>query len=228
MNQQRLVAVQSGIFSSQVFSFQRICIIIAVKEKLIAMKQLFVIAFVLFCSTLSAQPKLSALKTSASIKPSIQKVAQDYFHDFNNTRGELVFENNNAVQFTSKIVPPGALHVVITQYKLPKSFTWQAIMLQTDNFKEAESRYRQYFRQLDGATFNLDGTVYKISGVYDAPDENRSFASSTLEVKGDTENLKLLRVEIGINFAFPEWSVQILIYERIGDKDVRPDFSGSN
>jgi hypothetical protein len=198
------------------------------QTKLIAMKQLLAIGLVLLCSTISAQPKFSALKTSASIKPDIQKVAQDYFHDFNNTRGEVVFENSNAVQFTSKIVPPGALHVTITKYNSPKSFTWQATMLQTENFKEAESRYKQYFRQLDGATFNLDGSAYKISGMYDAPDENRSFASSALEVKGDADNLKHLRVEIGLNFAFPEWTVQILIYEKMGDEDVRPDFSGSN
>jgi hypothetical protein len=29
-------------------------------------------------------------------------------------------------------------------------------------------------------------------------------------------------MEIGLNYTFPEWSVKIMVYEKIADEDIRP------
>jgi hypothetical protein len=187
------------------------------------MKKLLTVVCVLSVTSIFAQPKLSVFKNSPSIKADIEKVAADYFENFNNVKGEIIVETVSTIQFQSKVIPSGALDATITKYKSPNSYSWQSTLFKTEDFKEAVARYKQYFRQLDGATFTFyDKGRYKLSGIYDAPDEGRSFASTTLELQDPGNNLKLFKVEIGLNFAFPEWIVKILVYEKISDEDVRP------
>jgi hypothetical protein len=186
------------------------------------MKQLLTVVCVLTATSIFAQPKLAVFKNSSSIKADIEKVAADYFENFNNLKGEIIIETGSTIQFQSKVMPAGALDATITKYK-PNSYSWQSTLFKTEDFKEAVAKYKQYFRQLDGATFSFyDKSRYKLSGIYDVPDEGRSFASSTLEIQDPGNNLKLFKVEIGLNFAFPEWIVKILVYEKIADEDVRP------
>jgi hypothetical protein len=173
-------------------------------------------------TSIFAQPKLSSLKSSSSIKADIEKVAADYFENFNNLKGEIILETVSTIQYQSKVIPTGALDATITRYKSPNSYSWQSTLFKTEDFKEAVGKYKQFFRQLDGATITFyDKSRYKISGFYDTPDEGRSFASSTLVIQ-NSDNLRLFKVEIGLNFAFPEWIVKILVYEKIADEDVRP------
>jgi len=187
------------------------------------MKQLFAVVFILSAMPIFAQPKLSVFKSSASIRADIEKVASDYFEDFNNIKGDTIIESVSTIQFNSKVIPTGALDATVTKYKTLKSYSWQSTMFKTEEFKEAVAKYKQYFRQLEGATVTFNNkNSYKISGNYDAPDEVRSFASSTLEVKSYDPNLKLFKVEIGLNFAYPEWIVRIMVYEKPADEDIRP------
>ena len=96
-------------------------------------------------------------------------------------------------------------------------------MLQTEDFKEAVSKYKQYSRQLNGANIAFyDKTSYKLTGTYATPDEARSFASSILELEGKNHDLQLFKVEVALNFSFPQWSVKILVYEKIADENMRP------
>lgn len=187
------------------------------------MKKLLTAVCVLTATSIFAQPKLSVFKNSPSIKADIEKVASDYFENFNNLKGEIIMETGSTIQFQSNVIPSGALDATITKYKSPNSYSWQSTLFKTEDFKEAVAKYKQYFRQLDGATFAFyDKGRFKLSGTYDAPDEGRSFASTTLELQDPGNNLKLFKVEIGLNFAFPEWIVKILVYEKIADEDIRP------
>ena len=187
------------------------------------MKQLLTVVFIFITTSILAQPKLSVFKNFPSIKTDIEKVTSDYFENFNNLKGEIITETGSTIQFQSKVIPPGALNATITKYKSPDSYSWQSTLFKTEDFKEAVTKYKQYFRQLDGATFAFyDKSRYKMSGNYDEPDEGRSFASSTLEIQDPGNYMKLIKIDIGLNFAFPEWIVKILIYEKIADEDVRP------
>ena len=186
------------------------------------MKKLFTVVCVLSATSIFAQPKLPVFKNSPSIKNDIEKVAADYFENFNNVKGDVIMETTSTIQFQSKVVPAGALDATITKYKSLQSYSWQSTLFRSEEFDKAVAKYKQYFRQLDGSNFNLDHNNYRISGIYDQPDEGRSFASSTLEIAGQEINLRLFKVEIGINFVFPEWVVKVLIYEKISDEDIRP------
>ena len=187
------------------------------------MKQLIAVVILFTTTTLSAQTKLSVFKSSNSIKPDIEKVVHDYFDNFENIKGDTLAQNTSIIEFASKIIPAGALDASITSYKTPKSYSWQSTMFKTEEYKEAVSKYKQYYRQLNGATFVFSNeTSYRVAGQYDAPDEARAFASSILEVGSYDRSMKLFKIEIGLNYLFPEWAVKIMVYEKVNDEDIRP------
>ncbi|MGH2566542.1 MAG: hypothetical protein ACRDE5_18630, partial [Ginsengibacter sp.] len=59
-------------------------------------------------------------------------------------------------------------------------------------------------------------------GDYDAPDEERGFASSILEADVNENYLKKLKIEVALNYNMSGWSVRILVYEKESDADIRP------
>jgi len=132
---------------------------------------------------LFAQNKLPLLKVSNTIKPDIEKVARDYYDHFYNIKGEKISETESTIEYQSKITPQGSLQSTITEIKsLHNLYSWQAIMLNTDEYEKAVEKYKQIYHQLNGASFIMhDNKSWKFKGLYDTPDDDRSFASSILE-----------------------------------------------
>ena len=80
------------------------------------MKQLFTCIFIFSSFGINAQPKFSLHKSSPSIKPVIEKVARDYYQNFNNIKGDTINESVSTIEFASRVAPPGALSTSITKY----------------------------------------------------------------------------------------------------------------
>jgi hypothetical protein len=170
-----------------------------------------------------AQPKMIPPASSSSLRPVIEKVARDFYQNFNNIKGDTVNESENTIQFKSKIAPAGAIATSITKYVGPYSYLWQTIMFQSEDYQPAVDRYKEYFRQLNGTALTFyDKSSYKLKGSYDIPDESRSFASSILQLDSTNRDLRLFKVEVALNYTMPEWTVKVMVYEKIADKDVRP------
>ena len=95
-------------------------------------------------------------------------------------------------------------------------------MMNTDYYDKAVARYKQIYRELNGAKYVMnDGKTYRIKGPYDTPD-NRAFASSILEPDVQEKYLQRLKIEVALNYNMPGWSVKILVYEKESDEDIRP------
>jgi len=183
------------------------------------------IAVVLCFTTISnyAQSKFSFFKSASSIKPDIEKVVRDYFENFDNIKGDTIMQTVSTIEFSSKIIPAGSLETTITKYKTPKTYSWQSTLYKTEEFKEAVAKYRQYYHQLNGATFTFsDKKTYRMAGNYDTPDEGRTFASSVLEAHSYDPGMKLFKIEIALDYLFPDWTVKIMVYEKVADEDIRP------
>ncbi|MEO6906209.1 MAG: hypothetical protein ABI148_07600 [Ginsengibacter sp.] len=190
------------------------------------MKQFFTFLFIFSAHAINAQSKLPLHKTSPSIKPVIEKVAQDYYQNFNNIKGDTITETTGTIEFKSRIVPVGALSTSITKYVDPYSYTWQTTMFESENYEAAVAKYKEYFRQLNGCTLTFyDKSTYKLLGNYDTPDESRSFASSILQLNNDNPDLELFKVEIALNYSLPQWSVKIMMYEKVADNKIRPSIN---
>ena len=188
------------------------------------MKKIYLLLLILTAQELSAQSKLRVFKTAPSIKPDIERVVNDYYGRFFHFLGEKIDENLNTIEYKSKLLPQGALQSTIIQLKNQRNvYSWQAVMLSTDDFEKAVEKYKELYRQLNGSSITVYGErQYKLKGDYDTPDESRSFASSILEPDVKEKYLRRLKVEVAINYSLPDWKVKILVYEKEADEDIRP------
>lgn len=187
------------------------------------MKQFFIFLLTLSSMAVSAQPKFLMHKSVPSIKPVIEKVARDYYQNFNNIKGDTINESSGTIEFKSRVAPQDALSTSITKYVDTFSYTWQTTMFESEDYPSAVAKYKEYFKQLNGCTLTFyDKSSYKLNGEYDMPDENRSFASSILELKGENPDLQLFKVEIALNYSLPVWTVRIMMYEKLADNKIRP------
>ena len=187
------------------------------------MKKLIVPLCLLLSISAIAQPKLVPLKATPSIKPAIEKVARDYYQDFNNIKGDTLNESAGSIEFKSKVIPEGSLNTAITKYVDPYSYTWQSTMFQSEDYGAAVAKYKEYYRQLNGCRLTFyDKSSYKLEGAYDKPDETRPFASSILELDSTNLDLELFKVEIALNYSMPNWTVNIMVYEKLADDKIRP------
>ena len=188
------------------------------------MKKLSATAFTLFIVfTVIAQPNLQRVKSAPSLKPVIEKVARDYYQNFNNIKGDTVSQTESTIEFKSKIVPEGAIDASITKYINPYSYSWQTTMFQSEDYLAAVGKYKEYYNQLNGCTLTFyDKSSYKLGGNYDTPDENRAFASSILQLDNTNPDLRLFKVEVALTYSIPDWTVRIMVYEKVADDEIRP------
>ena len=188
------------------------------------MKKLSATAFTLFIVfTVIAQPNLQRVKSAPSLKPVIEKVARDYYQNFNNIKGDTVSQTESTIEFKSKIIPEGAIDASITKYINPYSYSWQTTMFQSEDYLAAVGKYKEYYNQLNGCTLTFyDKSSYKLGGKYDTPDENRAFASSILQLDNTNPDLKLFKVEVALTYSIPDWTVRIMVYEKVADDEIRP------
>jgi hypothetical protein len=188
------------------------------------MKKMFLPASIFLSLHLFAQNKLPLLKIPNTIKSDIEKVARDYYDNFYNIKGEKIFETESTIEYESKIIPQNSLESTITEIKsLHNVYSWQTIMLNTEDYDKAVEKYKQVYHELNGADFKMhDNSSWKFKGVYDTPDDNRAFASSILEPDVNEKNFQRLKIEIALNYNMPEWTVRILVYEKENDADIRP------
>ena len=187
------------------------------------MRRFLLLLFMASPFALFAQPKVKFIKSTPSVKFVVEQVARDFYQNFNNIKGDTLNITGGAIEFTSKVVPVGALSTSITKYVDPNSYSWQSTLFKSEEYEAAVEKYKEYYRQINGATLTFyDKTSYKLSGYYDVPDENRAFASSILELNGTNHDLQLFKVEVALTYTMPEWFVKIMVYEKVADKDIRP------
>lgn len=188
------------------------------------MKKILCAFFIFTALNISAQHKISKIKLVPALTADIEKVARDYYVHFDNIKGEKISESGNIIEYASKISPPGAIESTIMQIKsLRNSYSWQALMLDTEDFDKAVASYKKIYHQLNGAKLSLEnGESYKLTGEYDTPSESRAFASSMLELDANNKAIQPFKIEVALNYSMPEWSVKIYVYEKENDEDMRP------
>ena len=187
------------------------------------MKKMIFTILIFPAMAVTAQTRISFKKSPNTLKPVIEKVARDYYQNFNNIKGDTINETESTVEFTSKVAPADALSTSITKYIDPYSYTWQATMFQSEDYEAAAAKYKEYYKQLNGCKLTFyDKTSYKLVGGYDTPDESRAFASSILQLDAVNRDLELFKVEVALNYSLPDWTVKVMIYEKVADDKIRP------
>ncbi len=177
----------------------------------------------------NAQFKLPTLKNAAptvnnALRGDIQKVVADCPNQFNSIKGEISEKNPQTVEYQSLLMATGAEACGITEYSYSQTpvYSWQALMLSTEDFEEAAKKYKSIFNQLKGTNVAFDATRnYFMQGTYEEPDENKKFTNSVFNLSTRQEPMNKIKIEVNMQFEFPEWKVNILVYEKERDDDER-------
>ena len=183
----------------------------------LSVKLLAVITIFLLSAT-SSYSQTNVVSRS-SIATDILKVVEDYPNRFKNITGELLVQNPQSSDYTCNLDIEEAEECIITKYSAEHKeiCSWQALLLTTENFNEAQRKFRSLFVQLNqlpvGSSF--------LNGKYENPAEEKNFTSALLSVIPQNEVTKKLVVEIVLESHIMEWKVKLLVYDREREDDER-------
>lgn len=183
---------------------------------------LLVILFIFSTTKLQAQLKLPG--TTSAFASDMEKIVKDFPNSFKNIIGELILENPQSADYSSKIIPAGALDCNITRYSSAKKIvsSWQAIMFVSDDFGPAEKKFRSLYNQLNGLSVKFEnGTSYKFQGDFEKPTENKRFFHVVFSPSTNDVTMKHLKLELLMSYEMMEWKINVLVYESERDDNER-------
>jgi hypothetical protein len=170
------------------------------------------LALITLFSSLSglAQFKISAPNGFANDLKKIITSFPDHFSDY---RGELIITDHQSTDYTCNLKVTTAEETKITTYSGKKQiWSWQAIMLSTESFDKAKQKFHFLFNQLNNLSINGD---FRLSGKYEAPEEEKSFTSVIFEPIAAKEGWEKIRVELLMEFFSPmEWKIKVTVFDR--------------
>ena len=173
----------------------------------------------------SSQAQLRVPVTNNDLRINLQKIVSDFPNQFSTLRGDTLIENPQSIEFASRLAFSGATENSIIQYKSVRPvYSWQATLLSTEEFEEAEKKYRWLYNQLRVMTIKLDnGYSFSLNGDYDEASESNKFCGSIFKMTPNATDMPKLKIEASMQFEFPEWKVNLLVYEREKEDTDRAD-----
>jgi hypothetical protein len=161
------------------------------------------------------------------IRSEVQKIIEDYPSGFSDSRTHIIAENPQTIEYATRWKPSGAEEASVVKYSSGRRaiYTWQATMLSTESFEEAVKKYKALCSQIKGMNVKYVVDMYTLEGKYAAPDETKKFTVSTFSVADAPQQLKKLKVEVAMQYEFPEWKVKLLVYDKEREDDERGDIN---
>jgi len=174
---------------------------------------LFAFAPALFPATLAAQGVFSN-KTQVVL----EKVIQDYPNHFHNIKGELIGQAQQAACYRSTLQLPGAASSTVTLSTSPGPSGWICVVLDTENFETAKSRYAEIYSQLSNSIITSGNQkTFILSGQYETPTEDRKTSRVIFSLLPGVGEMKNLKVELSLMEDEKGWKILLSVQ----DKDLK-------
>lgn len=155
-------------------------------------------------------------KSNSDVRQALEKVLSDFSKNFANLKGEVLSNNPQTVEYTSKLVFATAEQNTITEYsgKHPV-YSWRACMLTAEEFSDAEKKYKALYRDLKNITLTLNRDyTYSLAGDYQAPSESLIFATTAFHITPAATSLPKVQIELSMQYEFPEWKIYLTVYQK--------------
>ena len=166
------------------------------------------------------------LPLNNALASDIRRVIREYPHQFSNLQGDVVEENPQSTSYDCTFKVAGAESSSITRYSSNnrKVYSWQALMLTTDDFEVASKKFKALFQQFNQLGVKMDyGETFYLAGKYEPPVEEKKFNSAVFRFENPDRNTYRMKLEISMQYEMLEWNVRVLIYEHERDDDERGD-----
>lgn len=165
----------------------------------------------------------TSVTAASQLKPGIsgdlKKVLDDFPNRFANITGELIMQNPQSADYGCTLKIDGVEECFISKYsgKNRTISSWQALILTTEDFESAKKKFRTIYGQVN----NLSWNSMKLTGNYEAPDEDKKFSSVIFSLDHAGEPLRKLIVELILEAEQMDWKVKLLVYDRDRDDNER-------
>jgi len=176
----------------------------------------FIIAF------LSVSAQLKSPQDNA-FQADVENVILDYPNSFQHYIGNEIVNNPQSTDYAALLKIRGAQECTITKYPAKKRdrYSYQAVMITTDEFEKAKTTFDAYYSRLNKVSFRFANQSYNLSSEYESPTEEKKLTSSVFSVSPIEEGIKKLKVELSMEFVQTEWKVKLLVYEKEREDDER-------
>ena len=147
----------------------------------------------------------------------MKAVIRDYPHNYESMRGRVVVQNPQHTEYESTRPVQGAESISISRYSADNKevYSWQALMLTTEDFEAAKTRYKSLYAKFNNMAVKMDyGVTFYLKGKYLEPIEERGFTSSLMRFELPDQIVRKMIVEVTMQYEFPEWKVKVLVYEK--------------
>ena len=179
----------------------------------------------LFC--LRSEAQVRAPFTNNDLRTNLSKVLTDYVTGFSSLKGDTLTFNPQAIEFATKLDFKGCEQNSITQYNSKnKIYSWQAVLLTSEEFEESTKKYKWLTNQLKVMTVKVQDYSFTLDGDFNSPDEGKNFCSTIFKLTPNASNMPKLKIEATMQFQFPEWKVSLLVYEREREDNEQGDING--
>ena len=162
------------------------------------------------------------LPLANALASDIRKIIRDYPHQFNSLQGNIIEENPQTISYDCTFKVAGAETSSITKYSAnnKKIYSWQALMLTTDDFETAKKKFRALYSQFNQLGVKMDyGETFYLGGKYETPVEEKKFNSVIMMFENPDQNTYKMKLEISMQYELLEWKVRVIIYEHERDDD---------
>ena len=183
------------------------------------------LGFACLILALQTRAQLRLPVTNNDLRNNLEKVIADFPNALNSIRGDVVANNPQTIEYATLLQFEGAEENTITQYISNKPvYSWQAIVLTTEDFEEASKKYKWLYNQLKVMTIKIeDGYSFNLNGEYEAPTDTKKFSTSTFRLTPASTHLPKLKIEAGLQFYFPEWKVTLTVYQKEREDNEKGD-----
>lgn len=179
----------------------------------------------IFC--LKSQAQLKFPVTNNDLRNNLSQVITSYVDGFSSLKADTISLNPQSIEFSTKLDFQGSEQNSITQYKAKNPiYSWTALLLTTEEFDEASKKYKWVYNQLKVMTVKVQEYSFTLSGDFEAPDESKRFCSSVFKLTPNASNMPKLKIEASMRFEFPEWKINLMVYEREREDNERGDITG--
>lgn len=183
-------------------------------------KKIILSIFICFAFFGSEAQFYKALLPSPEFNAALEKVVSDFRYNFKNISGDTLVGYDEAETFRSTVKLPGAVQCVIYKFHSVKDTTasWQAVMYEGDDYKEAVKAYKNTFRLINKSRLQLiDKSIITFSGKLAEPTEDVRFTVSTLQLDIQDNRYSHFRAEVELVSTFDSFKVNLNLHT------VKPD-----
>jgi hypothetical protein len=158
-----------------------------------------------------------------STKLALEKVLIDYPNAFKNICGEVEEEDPSYTVYALKTPFPGAIHSFVKRFNTPNGnvVSFDALMLQTEDFKQAANQYKTLCTSLKRGIIHMGKhRPYILDGKFLPPTEEKRFHETVFALMPTDDMVHRLKVVITLEYVLPHWELRIRLYDKAPDDEM--------